>query len=292
MLFSSILGLAVSATCAAAASLQQVSNFGANPTNIRMYIYVPDNVSANPAIIVALHPCGGNGQQWFSGTSLPSYADSNGFILIYPETPNQSNCWDVHNVASLTHNGGGDAQGIVNMVNYALEQHNGDASSVYVMGFSSGGMMTNVLAGSYPDVFAAGAAFSGTPHACFFGAPGSTPFSSNQTCAQGISHTPEQWGAFVRNSYPGYDGPRPRMQIWHGTADALVRPACADEALKQWSNVLDAPWSQNNTGVPSGQYTQIMYGDGTALQGYFGNGVGHQPQGNEDLMLRFFGILA
>lgn len=120
-------------------------------------------------VVPQLHPCGGTGQQWFSGTRLPSFADQNGFILIYPSTPNQSNCWDVHNPASLTHNGGGDAGGIISMVNYTLDRYNGNREKVYVMGFSSGGMMTNVMAGSYPEVFEAGAAYSGTAHACFAG---------------------------------------------------------------------------------------------------------------------------
>lgn len=84
--------------------------------------------------------------------------------------------------------------------------------------------MTNVMAGSYPDVFEAGAAFSGVAHACFAGAAGATPFSQNQTCAQGLQHTPVEWGNFVRNSYPGYTGRRPRMMIFHGNADTLVRP--------------------------------------------------------------------
>ena len=30
-------------------------------------------------------------------------------------------------------------------------------------------LMTNVLAGSYPEVFEAGAAYSGVAHACFLG---------------------------------------------------------------------------------------------------------------------------
>jgi len=80
------------------------------------------------------------------------------------------------------------------------------------------------MAGSYPDVFEAGAAFSGTAHACFAGAASATPASPNQTCAQGLQHTPEEWGNFVRNSYAGYTGKRPRMMIFHGLADTLVRP--------------------------------------------------------------------
>ena len=80
-----------------------------------------------------------------------------------------SNCWDVNTAASLTHGQGGDALGIVSQVNYTIEKYGADRSRVYVMGFSSGGMMTNVMAGSYPDVFEAGAAYSGVAHACFAG---------------------------------------------------------------------------------------------------------------------------
>lgn len=198
----------------------------------------------------------------------------------------------MQNPASLTHGQGGDALGIVSMVNYTLTKYNGDRDRVYVMGSSSGAMMTNVMAGSYPDVFEAGAAYSGTAHACFAGSPTATPFGANQTCAQGLQHTPEQWGNFVRNSYPGYTGRRPRMQIYHGLADTLVRPQCGYEALKQWSNVLGVTLASNVTGTPSAAYTQMIYGDGTKLQGFFGQGVGHTAPVNEQLMLKFFGILS
>ncbi len=116
-----------------------------------------------------LHGCGSNAQQWFSQTKLSTYADSNGFILVYPSTPNQSNCWDVQNAASLTHGQGGDALGIISMVNYAVEKYSADKSRIYIMGFSSGGMMTNLMAGSYPEVFEAVAAYSGVAFGCFQG---------------------------------------------------------------------------------------------------------------------------
>ncbi|KAK4102544.1 carbohydrate esterase family 1 protein [Parathielavia hyrcaniae] len=291
MLFKTIVGAVATAATCLGASLDRVFFFGQNPTNIRMYIYVPDNLAPNPAIIVALHPCGGSARQWFDGTNLPSYADSNGFILIYPSTPNQSNCWDVQNPDSLTHGRGGDALGVVSMVNYAIDRHGADRARVYVMGFSSGGMMTNVLAGSYPDVFEAGAAYSGVPHACFFGARSAMPFSINQTCAQGLQKPAQEWGNFVRNSYPGYAGRRPRMQITHGLADSLVRPQCGYEALKQWSDVLGVAFTRNVTGVPSTEWTQQVYGDGTQLQGFFGEGVGHLPSVNEAQLLRWFGLI-
>jgi len=239
-----------------------------------------------------LHPCGGSATEWYGATQLPSYADSNGFILIYPGTPNMSNCWDVQSAGSLTHGQGGDALGIVNMVSYTLNKYNGNSTRVYAMGASSGAMMTNVLAGSYPNVFEAGAAFSGVAHACFAGAASATPFSANQTCAQGLEHTPQEWANFVHNSYPSYTGAHTRMMIVHGLADTLVRPQCAIEALKQWSDVLGVSWSKNVTGVPSSAYTQEIYGDGTKLQGFFGAGVGHFAPVNEALLLKFFGIIS
>ncbi|KAI0166982.1 Alpha/Beta hydrolase protein [Hypoxylon sp. FL1284] len=293
MLARTLLTLAASATLSLGASLQAVTGFGSNPTQLQMYIYVPDQLAESPPIIVALHPCGGTAQQWYSGTRLPSYADQYGFILIYAGTTHQSNCWDVQNPASLTHGGGGDAGGIVSMVNYTLDKYNGDASKVYAMGGSSGAMMTNVLAGSYPDVFEAGAAFSGAAYACHAGADGSTPFTPNQTCVRGqISHTPEEWGNFVRNAYPGYDGRRTRMQIFHGLIDGLIRPACAMQALKQWANVLGLENTKNVTGVPSAAYSQMIYGDGSQLQGFFGQGVGHIAPVNEQVMLTFFGLIS
>ncbi|KAI1816301.1 carbohydrate esterase family 1 protein [Poronia punctata] len=288
-------GLLATASSVLGASLQQVNSFGDNPTGTQMYIYAPDNIASSPAIIVALHPCGGSAPSWFSGTQLPSYADQNGFVVIYPQTTRFSNCWDVNNAGSLTHGGQGDATGIISMVNYALDTYNGDASKVYVMGASSGAMMTNVMVGSYPDVFEAGAAYSGVPFACFAGSLGDpTPFGSNQTCAQGLIHTADEWAAFVQNAYPGYDGKRPRMQVIHGLADGLVRPECGYEQLKQWGAVLGLENTANNTNnVPEGQeYTEIVYGDGSQLVGYMGQGVGHFAPPNEQVMLRFFGILS
>jgi acetylxylan esterase len=257
-----------------------------------VYPYGTFNITVPEADTAQMHQCGGSAPFWFGYTKLPSYADSNGFILIYPGTPRDDKCWDINNSSSLTHGKGGDALGIVNMVQYTLTTYNADPSKVYAMGASSGAMMTNVLAGSYPDVFEAGAAFSGVAFACAFGDASPTPLSKNQTCVQGLEHTPEQWAAFVYNAYPGYSGRRTRMMIVHGLADETVRPQAGQEALKQWSTVLNVPLTRNISGVPSKVYTQQIYGDGTQLQGFFGRGVKHWAPVNEPLILNWFGILA
>ena len=67
--------------------LQQVSNFGANPSNTKMYIYVPAQVAEKPAIVVAVHYCTGPAQAYYNGSPYARLADQKGFIVIYPESP-------------------------------------------------------------------------------------------------------------------------------------------------------------------------------------------------------------
>jgi hypothetical protein len=103
------------------------------------------------------------------------------------------------------------------MVRWVLQNRNGDPNRVFVTGASSGGMMTNVLLGDYPDVFKAGSAYMGVPFACFATTDGSM---WNTACANGqIIRTGQQWGDLVRGAFPGFTGARPRMQVFHGTAD-------------------------------------------------------------------------
>ena len=152
---------------AAAASLTQISNFGTNPSDLAMYLYVPNNVKPNPPILLALHGCQGSGPYLYSSTEFGSLADQYGFIVIYPSTNPGGSCWDVSSDQALTRNGGSDPVGLVSMITYAEQHYGGNPNAVYVTGESSGGMMTNVMLADYPDVFKAGAAFMGVPFHCF-----------------------------------------------------------------------------------------------------------------------------
>jgi len=61
-----------------AASLVEVTNFGPNPSGLRMHLYVPDSVAVQPAILVAVHYCTGSGPAFYSGTEFASLADRYG----------------------------------------------------------------------------------------------------------------------------------------------------------------------------------------------------------------------
>lgn len=124
------------------ATFTEVTNYGSNPTETRMFLYVPTNLATKPAIVVGIHWCGGSASDFYNGSWWKSFADTYGFIVIYPQTPYSDKCWDVASQGALTHGGGGDTNSVANMVTYTLQQYNADSSRVFVTGISSGAMMT------------------------------------------------------------------------------------------------------------------------------------------------------
>lgn len=248
---------------ATAASLTEVTDFGSNPSNLRMHLYVPDTVQERPAVVVAVHYCTGSGPAFHSGTEFASLADRYGFIVVYPSATRSGGCFDVSSPEALRRGGGSDPVGIRSMVRHVEQHHGADPDRIYATGSSSGAMMTNVLLGNYPDVFRAGAAFSGVPFGCFATTDGS---GWNSACADGrISRNPEEWGDLVRAAYPGYQGTRPRMQVWHGTEDDTLRYPNFAEQIKQWTNVLGVSGSPAATDRPEPSWARTRYG-GTGPQ--------------------------
>lgn len=65
---------------AVSARLTEVTGFGVNPTNLQMYLYVPDTVRVHPSVLVAVHYCTGSGPALFEGTDYASLADRTGLL--------------------------------------------------------------------------------------------------------------------------------------------------------------------------------------------------------------------
>jgi poly(hydroxyalkanoate) depolymerase family esterase len=241
------------------ASLQQVSNWGVSglPSDVTMFIYVPDRVAANPPVLALIHYCGGTASAVFGqaqGGGIVSAADQYGFIIV---APSSGRCWDVQSNKTWTRDGGGDSHAIRQMVRYAIDNRSGNPDRVYATGDSSGGMMTELLLALYPDVFKGGAAFAGMPAACRGTSESGSGGGYSGACAGGsVTHTAQQWGDIARMLAPGYVGHRPRVQLFHGDADTTIRYANHTEAIKEWTNVLGlstAP-TTTDTGVALGSH--------------------------------------
>ncbi|WP_407564218.1 alpha/beta hydrolase family esterase [Streptomyces sp. 184] len=284
-------------TSATAAQLVEVTDFGGNPGNLRMHIYVPDSAPASPAIVVAMHGCGGSGPGFAGSSEFVSLADQHGFVVIYPTATKQTamgNCFDVWSPESKTHGGGSDPASIVSMVGYAEQQYGGDPERVFATGSSSGGMETQALLAVYPDVFKAGASFMGVPFTCFTNEADFPPWTSQ--CVNGsMDRTPQQWGDAVRAAYPGYSGDRPRVQLWHGTADPLVPYQLQREAVDQWTNVSGLSRTPTSTDQPQPGWTRDRFADtsGTVqVEAVSIQGAGHSlpMSGMAGAAVSFFGI--
>ncbi|MFD8498911.1 PHB depolymerase family esterase [Amycolatopsis sp. NPDC059657] len=270
--------LPILATPAAAATLTRVGDFGTNPTHLNMYVYAPDTVAPKPALLVLVHFCGGSAGAVFNGNGhdYATAADRYGYVIVVPEATRDGHCFDVSTRAGLTRNGGSDSTGIMSMVAWARQRYNVDPGRIVVSGFSSGAMMTNVLAAEYPDVFAAGAAFSGVPAGCFATSDGSM---WNGQCSGGnIVKSPQQWGDLARSMYPGYSGVYPRMQLWHGNQDTVLAYPNYGEEIKQWTNLRGLNQTPSFTDHPQSSWTRNRYGaTGTqaTVEGISISGTGH-----------------
>ncbi|KAK3320970.1 Alpha/Beta hydrolase protein [Cercophora scortea] len=262
-------------------------------SKVAMWVYVPDKVLPNPPLVVVIHSCQSTAETYSRNAKIPWKAgsDKKGYITIWPSSPHSGTCWDVSSKASLKRGGGGDSQAISNMILYGIDKYKADPTKVFVTGGSSGAMMSNVMAATYPDLIAAVSLYSGVAAGCFVSSSGGVD-AWNNSCSGGSSRaTPEAWGAVARNMFPGYDGPRPRMQIWHGSADGTIAPQNYQEEIKQWTNVFGVSSTTPTSSLknyPERNYQTDNYGD--HVQGIYATGVGHSVPSNLTASEAWFGI--
>lgn len=228
-----VAGLFALAISTPALALTEVTGFGSNPGNLRMFKYVPPGLPANAPLVVALHGCAQSASSYDAETGWELLAQRWQFALVLPQQQsgnNSSSCFNWFEVGD-TARGQGEALSIKQMVDRMRSDHASAANRVYVTGLSAGGAMASTMLATYPDVFAGGAIVAGIPHRC------ATSQSAAFSCMNpGSDLTPAQWGDKVRAAST-HTGPWPIVSIWHGDADYTVRPANQTESLQQWTNV-------------------------------------------------------
>ena len=202
---------------------------------------------------------------------------------------------------SLKHDGKGDTHAVAQMVRYTLSKYSGDASRVYSIGTSSGGIMTEALLGVYPDIFMAGVSIMGVPCGCWAegyndvtGKPASGTGQWSGPCAGGtVTKTAQQWGDLVRSYFPGYTGHRPRVQHWHGTADTTLSYKNLAESAKEWSNVLGLSETPTGSDTPKSGTTRQFWKNAcgyTVLETFSVSGAGHTVGIDGPGVTTYFGL--
>ncbi|MGW6716093.1 extracellular catalytic domain type 1 short-chain-length polyhydroxyalkanoate depolymerase [Streptomyces globisporus] len=249
----------------AAAALERVTSFGANPGGLNMYVYRPAALPANAPVVVALHGCTQSAQVYSDNAGLNTFADRHGFLVVYAETTaanNANKCFNWFQPGD-TRRGQGEAASIRQMVAHAATAYGTDTGRVQVTGLSAGGAMTSVMLAAYPDVFAAGAVVAGIPYGC-----GTDVVSAFGCMSPGADRTPAAWAQAVRDAHPGFAGPWPRVAIWHGDNDATVAPRNADELRDQWTAVHglgQTPDRTSTIGPNSTRRSEYLAADGRSV---------------------------
>jgi poly(hydroxyalkanoate) depolymerase family esterase len=218
--------------------LVEVTGFGSNPGQLRMFTYVPRGLEPGRPLVLALHGCTQQANGYDDETGWTAMADRYRFALLLPQaTINLARCFRWFDPAHSSRDRG-EALSLRQMRDRMLGEHQLDPGRVYVTGLSAGGAMTSVLLAVYPDLFAGGAIVAGIPFRC----------AGNESEAQrdcglfgrplgpGRNRSAQEWAALVRAASQ-HPGPFPRVSLWHGTLDNMVHQQDQIALMQQWTAV-------------------------------------------------------
>lgn len=210
--------------------------FAPNPGELSAYVYIPDKLADQPALVVALHGCAQEAKDFDDETGWTTMADQVGFILLLPEQRTSNNpfrCFNWFNSVDR-HRNKGEAESIRHMIDALLAQYSIDRNRIFVTGLSAGGGMTSVMLATHPDYFSAGAVLSGVPYGC-----AATAFQAMPCMEWGnrLVMSPSGWAKKVWRAAPSGTERWPRVAIWHDEGDTVVNPYNAGSSMEQWTAV-------------------------------------------------------
>lgn len=183
------------------------------------------------ALVVMLHGCTQDADDFATGTRMDRYALRQGFLVLYPEQPanlHPQRCWRWYEEANQRRESGEAAQ-LMAMIRDVMEEHSVDPGRVYVAGISAGGAMALVLAATHPESFAAVASHSGVAYAAARNQGEAVAAMAGKgppvdALARRLERAIEAAGA----------GSLPPLLVIHGTEDEAVDPSNADSLAEAW----------------------------------------------------------
>lgn len=194
-------------------------------------VYVPAHSRRDPLpLIVMLHGCTQDADDFASGTRMNALAETHGFIVAYPIQPqnaNTSKCWNWfrHGDQQRDH---GEPSLIAGITREVMADHDVDPKRVFVAGLSAGGAMAAIVAQTYPDLYAAAGIHSGLPVGCAHDLP------SALAAMRGGKARSKARKAGRADIHHAQASQCPLI-VFHGDADATVHPSNANELVREFS---------------------------------------------------------
>ena len=246
----------------------------AEPAGSRDYkLFIPgDSVEPAP-LIVMLHGCMQNPDDFAAGTGMNVLAEREGFFVVYPAQSRQAHvqrCWNWYEPRDQRRESG-EAAIIAGLTRAVMAAHPIDPAQVYIAGMSAGGAAALNIARAYPDLYAAVGVHSGLAAGCARDL--GSALMAMQVGAPGLG-TAAPFGASPA-------GRRIPTIVFHGDDDGTVSVRNADQVLAQ-ANVAGLT-AQSETFEDRGHpFTRTRYRDGTGrvvVEDWRVRGAGHAWSG-------------
>lgn len=218
------------------------------------WLYVPSSYdSARPApLVVMLHGCTQDANDFARGTRMNEYAEKHGFAVVYPEQPaahNPIKCWNWFDAKHQARDAGEPAI-IAGITRQILSTHRIDAGRVFLAGISAGAAMANIVAVTHPELYTKLALHSGLEYK----AATSVLDARRAMSTGGPDPAAQAVLAFAAM------GERARViptLIINGSKDASVPPLHAGQLAAQWLALarllgIDRVASESNLTVENG----------------------------------------
>ena len=201
---------------------QFVNRSYSNAAGARTYkLYIPKTYSERRMpLIVMLHGCTQNPDDFAAGTRMNELADKHTFLVAYPAqsaNANGSNCWNWFNVSDQARDRG-EPSLIAGITREVASSYRVDEQRIFVAGLSAGAAMAVILGATYPELFAGVGAHSGLP----YGAADDVP-SAFAAMRGGSGPIFRRRGLKTRTSTPRVAPTRaPPTIVFHGDHDTTV----------------------------------------------------------------------
>jgi poly(hydroxyalkanoate) depolymerase family esterase len=203
------------------------------PEGTRRYrLAVPAGLDpARPApLLVMLHGCTQDPDDFAAGTRMDSLAADRGVIVVWPEQPaaaHPQKCWTWYDPAHQAR-GTGEPAILAAIAREVAARLPVDPTRVYVAGISAGGAMAVNVAASHPDLFAAVAAHSAVAYRAAGNAMEALAAMRDGAADESALNAAAAaaFGAGIR---------RPPLLVIHGAADAVVNVENGRQLARQWA---------------------------------------------------------
>ncbi|ASW00039.1 extracellular catalytic domain type 1 short-chain-length polyhydroxyalkanoate depolymerase [Paraburkholderia aromaticivorans] len=236
-----------------------------NAAGQRQYkLYVPAVYTGEPLpLIVMLHGCTQNADDFAAGTRMNEMAERHGFMVVYPnqaQAANHSKCWNWFKPTDQLRDQG-EPSLIAGITREVMGRYRVDPARVYVAGLSAGGAMADIMLKTSPDLYAAAGVHSGLAHGS----------AKDLPSALGAMK-----GAKMQRNRARETPQRPLI-VFHGDADATVHPSNAADIVAPFD--ADTTTVSAQSGAASGQraYTQHRHvaANGVEAEYWSIHGAGH-----------------